>query len=76
MEYKGNYFFADFCSGWLRILHPSTGEASGFAMGLEKPVDLEVSKAGEPYYLARGSTGSPASVGKIGYAGNSRHCRE
>jgi hypothetical protein len=29
-----------------------------------------VSQAGELYYLVRGSTGSPALVGKIGYAGN------
>jgi hypothetical protein len=43
---------------------------SGFATGLERPIDLEVSKAGELYYLARGSTDIPASVGKIGYAGN------
>jgi hypothetical protein len=41
---------------------------SGFATGLERPIDLEVSKAGELYYLARGTTGGTASVGKIGYA--------
>ena len=68
--YVGDYFFADFCSGWIRILDPSTGQARGFATGLERPVDLEVSQAGELYYLVRGSTGSPALVGKIGYAGN------
>jgi hypothetical protein len=68
--YKGDYFLTDFCSGWIRILRPSTGQASGFATGLERPVDLEVSQAGELYYLARGSTGSPASVGQIRYAVN------
>jgi hypothetical protein len=31
------------------------------------PIDLEVSKAGQLYYLTRGSA---ASVGKIGYASN------
>jgi glucose/arabinose dehydrogenase len=68
-EYEGDYFFADFCSGWIRILDPSTSEGSReFATGLERPIDLEVSKAGELYYLARGNTGSPALVGKIGYA--------
>jgi glucose/arabinose dehydrogenase len=69
-EYEGDYFFADFCGGWIKKFEPSTGQASGFASGLERPVDLEVSKAGELYYLARGRTGSPAVVGKIGYAGN------
>jgi glucose/arabinose dehydrogenase len=72
-EYEGDYFFADFCSGWIRTYDPSTGApstgaASEFATGLERPIDLEVSKAGQLYYLARGSTGSSASVGKIGYA--------
>jgi glucose/arabinose dehydrogenase len=69
-EYEGEYFFAEFCGGWIRSLDPATGKASGFASGLERPVDLEVSKNGELYYLARGSTGSQALVGKIGYAGN------
>jgi len=66
-EYKGDYFFAEFCGGWIRSLDPATGQASGFATGLEKPIDLEVSKAGELYYLSRDTTGL---VGKIGYAGN------
>ena len=65
--YEGDYFFADFCGGWIRSLDPATGQASGFATGLEKPIDLEVSKAGELYYLSRDTTGL---VGKIGYAGN------
>jgi glucose/arabinose dehydrogenase len=68
-EYEGDYFFADFCSGWIRRLDPSTGAVSGFATGLERPIDLEVSQAGELYYLSRSSTGSPAIVDKIGYAG-------
>jgi hypothetical protein len=70
-EYEGDYFFADFCSGWIRRLDPSTGAVSGFAKGLERPIDLEVSRAGELYYLSRSSSmGGPALVGKIGYAGN------
>ena len=72
--YEGDYFFADFCSGWIRRLEPNTGggfAASGFATGLERPIDLEVSKEGELYYLSRSSTSSSALVGKIGYdAGN------
>jgi len=71
-EYEGDYFFADFCNGWIRKLEPPPDAAigftaSGFATGLERPIDLEVSQAGELYYLARGNMGSPAIVGKIGY---------
>jgi glucose/arabinose dehydrogenase len=63
--YAGDYFFADFCSGWIRT-RDSGGSVTGFASGLERPIDLEVSKAGELYYLSRSSTGI---VGKIGYSG-------
>jgi hypothetical protein len=66
--YLGDYFFADFCSGWIRTYDPSTKSATGFATGLSSVVDLEVSKnEGELYYLSRGS---PGSVSKIGYTGN------
>jgi glucose/arabinose dehydrogenase len=65
-EYEGDYFFADFCSGWIRKFDPLTGEASGFASGVDSPIDLEVSQAGELYYLSRGA----GLMGKIGYAGS------
>jgi glucose/arabinose dehydrogenase len=65
--YVGDYFFADLCSGWIRSFDPSTRVASDFASGIEGPVDLEVSKKGELYYL---STGAPGLVGKISYAGS------
>jgi glucose/arabinose dehydrogenase len=65
-EYEGDYFFADFCGGWIRTYDPVTKVASGFATGLSSVVDLEVSREGELYYLSRGGTGL---VGKIGYDG-------
>jgi len=68
-EYEGGYFFADFCSGWVRSLDPSTGAVRGFAKEIVRPVDLEVSKEGELYYLSRGSSSTPGSVGKIRYSG-------
>jgi glucose/arabinose dehydrogenase len=66
-EYKGKYFFADFCGGWIKKFEPSTGQVSSFAMGIVRPIDLEVSNAGELYYLSRDSTGM---VRKIGYGGS------
>ena len=68
-EYKGDYFFADFCGGWIKTRDADTGGVSGFATGLVRPIDLEVNKAGELYYLAKGSTASTAYVSKIGHAG-------
>jgi glucose/arabinose dehydrogenase len=65
--YVGDYFFTDLCSGWIKSIDPSTRVASDFASGIEGPVDLEVSKEGELYYLSRGA---PGLVGKIRYAGS------
>ena len=65
--YAGDYFFADFCSGWIRRYDPVRDTATGFATGLSSPVDLEVSASGNLYYLTRGTA---ASVGEIRYAGN------
>ena len=57
-NYFGNYFFADFCGGWIRKLDPLDGNAvTGFATGIASPVDLKVHMDGSLYYLARG-TGS------------------
>jgi glucose/arabinose dehydrogenase len=66
--YVGDYFFADFCNGWIRRYDPSTNTVTGFATGLSSVVDLEVSKEGDLYYLSRGS---PGSVSKIGYTAGS-----
>lgn len=52
-EYKGDYFFADFCNGWIRRLD---GErANSFASGTSAPVDLKVGPDGGLYYLELGS---------------------
>ncbi len=61
--YVGDYFFAEFCNGWIRRYDPATDAASAFATGLGSIVDLEVNKDGSLYYLTRGN---PGLVGKIG----------
>ena len=63
-NFVGNYFFADFCGGWIRRLDPANGNAvSDFATGISLPVDLQVSADGFLYYLARGA----GSVNRIGF---------
>jgi glucose/arabinose dehydrogenase len=66
-SYVGDYFFADFCNGWIRTYDPATGMASSFATGLRLIVDLEVSKDGELYILSRSRLNS---VDKISYTGS------
>jgi len=54
-DYVGKYFYAEFCSGWIRRFDPSTGTATSFATGISNPVDLIVTADGSLYYLARGA---------------------
>lgn len=60
--YVGKYFFADFCSGWVRTLDPANipsptnpSSAPGFISGLANPVDLKVTPAGSLLILTRGN---------------------
>ena len=54
-SYTGKYFFADLCSGWIRVLDPSNNTAAAFATGVSSPVDLKVGSDGSLYYLAIGT---------------------
>jgi glucose/arabinose dehydrogenase len=54
-SYLGKFFFADLCGGWIRVFDPAIGTASGFATGINQPVDLEVGPDGCLYYLTRGN---------------------
>jgi glucose/arabinose dehydrogenase len=53
-SFVGKYFFADLCSGWIRVLDPSTNAARNFASEISGPVDLHVGPDGALYYLTRG----------------------
>lgn len=54
-DYLHDYFFADYCTGWIRRLDTATNTVVAFATGAGSPVDLRVSNAGDLYYLSRGS---------------------
>jgi glucose/arabinose dehydrogenase len=64
-SYLGKYFFADLCSGWIRIFDPATGTASGFATGINTPVDLQIGPDGCLYYLTRGNNGQVFKVAAL-----------
>ncbi len=53
-SYEGDFFFADYCSGWIYKLETSNNTVTEFATGISSPVDLKVSNDGALYYLARG----------------------
>jgi glucose/arabinose dehydrogenase len=64
-SYVGKYFFADLCTGWIRLFDPSNNTAADFASGISSPVDLKVAADGSLYYLSIGS----ASVFKVQFSG-------
>jgi glucose/arabinose dehydrogenase len=65
-EFVGDYFFSDFCGGWIHKLDLTSGvTVSDFATGIANPVDLKVSPDGFLYYLARTS----GTVGRIAFTG-------
>lgn len=66
----GDYFFADFCAGWIRTLDPSSGAVSDFASDIVFPVDLKVGVDGSLYYLARGAAAATGIVYRIDYTGS------
>ena len=68
-SYVGDYFFADFCSGWIRKLDPADGNTvADFASGTNGPVDLDVGPDGALYYVTW--SGLVGKVFRIAYTGN------
>ena len=65
-DYVRDYFFADYCGGWIRKLD-TDGSVTTFATGIAAPVDLKVSDDGRLYYLARGAGGATGVVYRIDY---------
>jgi glucose/arabinose dehydrogenase len=67
-DYLNDYFFADYCAGWIRRLDPANGNTvSTFATGISSPVDLKVADDGSLYYLARTSGGTTGVVYRVAY---------
>ena len=64
-SFAGDYFFADFCAGWIRAYDRASGEASPFLSGASLVVDVEIASDGTLYYVSRGAS---ASVHAVSYA--------
>jgi glucose/arabinose dehydrogenase len=65
-QYKGDYFFADYCGNWIKSIDLSTKAVSNFASGLGSPTDIQISGDGALYYVAYAS----GSIRKISYSGS------
>jgi glucose/arabinose dehydrogenase len=73
-DYAGDYFFADYCGGWIYRLEVSGSSGvlitPSFATGIVSPVDLHVADDGSLYYLARGSGSSTGILARITFSGS------
>lgn len=62
----GQYFFADFCSGWIYRINPTGSPgAQQFLTGASNPVDIRTGPDGRLYYLERGGGSNTGSVRRI-----------
>ena len=61
-ELAGDYFFADYCAGWIKSIDLATKAVSTFIApdGARDPVDVKVADDGSLYYLARANGGTPS----------------
>jgi len=64
-EYVGQYFFGDYCGGWIKRLNPSNRTVTSFATGVSSLTDLEVAPDGSLLYLSLGG-----SLRRISYTGS------
>ena len=80
-EYVGRIFFADYCEGYINMINPDDpGGVARFASNIDRPIHLQVSEAGQLYYIARkGQGGGSASdntstnngqLWKVSYSGS------
>jgi glucose/arabinose dehydrogenase len=76
-EYEGNYFFAEFCNGEIRMFDPDApANVTTFLSDADFPIGIDVTPNGTMYYMERGVGAGGAdgtnlgSVHKIEYTSN------
>lgn len=70
-DYFGDFFYGDFCGGWIDRYDVATGTSQNFITGLGFGlVAIDVSPNGELYFLMRPGFGLvPGDVSKVAYIG-------
>ncbi|MEO8448447.1 MAG: PQQ-dependent sugar dehydrogenase [Gemmatimonadota bacterium] len=64
-SYVGDYFFADFCGGFIKSIDLTTKTVTTLATGITSPTDLHIGNDGALYYVSRAG---PGEIRKIIYA--------
>ncbi len=65
-DYVGDYFFGDYCGGWIKRLDVGSMVVNTFVTGISSLVDLKVGPDGSLYYLSAGS----GALRKVSYTGS------
>ena len=64
-DYVGDYFFADFCSGWIRVLDPASRTRSPASPPASRaPVDLQVAAATAASTTSRAARAAASSASR------------
>ncbi len=67
-QYRGDYFFGDYCARWIRHYDHTTGNTQTFATNIRLGlVDIKIAPNGALYYLARGNAFGTGSLHRITY---------
>lgn len=57
-EYKGKYFYSDYCKGYIKVVDPQTGDVvETFATEIDRPLRLLFDDEGRMYYFERAGLG-------------------
>ena len=57
-SYAGQFFFADYCQGYIKTVDPATGLLGAtFATQIDRPLCILTGQQGELYYISRGGMG-------------------
>jgi glucose/arabinose dehydrogenase len=62
-EFEGDYFYGDYCGGFIRRFDAATGADAAFGTGLGSPVDIDMGPDGSLYFLGR----TPNEIWRIEY---------
>ena len=80
--YRGKYFFADYCNGYIRVLDPNSESLlpEAFIENINRPITIRVAPDGSLYYLARAgsrtideqdnTSSTNGSLWKVSYTGS------
>ena len=69
-SYDGDFFYADYCNGWMKSFDPVTGTSTPFATGIENPTHVVFGPDGNLYYLTRNTGTGSGWITRISYTGS------